>query len=801
MSHSFERSIEFVIENTKNGSDLLIKATEVDGTLVFDLNILESEKKNAELKGLYFDLNDLDKLVGIQAIGDDITQFESLDIKNFRNGTNINGKNTRKIEVDNDKEGYNFGIDFGTPGKAKDFIESTSFTLANELNNLTLDDIANVNFAAALGSSSSKLHTYAPAAPDATDDVYNIFEDSSNGLDDPSTVPVASYFEFTSNDTDADGDVLTIMDFHGISHGTVERIDNDGDGNFEGINYTPDEDFSGVETFYYSISDNDGGTDFAQVTINVEAVADIPDLSYEILEGSTVNELIVKVTATQTDADGSEFIDRILLDGIPADVTVLESIHNPLDEPDQIVKEFKFILPKEYDNYFDLGITAVSKEESNGDEEINRIEAEIEYETTFNDISTIFEAKDQSMWSSGDALTFSDDRFLGVDSAIDERVTADAGVANAFADVDIDYKLGFQSDLKISGGEVDATAPYSVDINSYYNKSTDWLRFESDAFVKLNESVFDTQSPYVDYTLELITELSGNIDFGVGVDIPGVPGTPAVEVEGVTVIPAIPGIPGFKDSWSTTADAPTLDLSPTLLEFSASTGNTLNLFGLQGDGGLTHDLGKGFYLTAIIPDITTTSSSNGSILQSSGSSDFFHLGADIDDIVTTLAGFPVNPLGDSVSIGRVEIYYDVLDYKIFGSVGVGQEFEMDFGDINGTITFEDDSTHSFVLGDDFDIHNISEKDANGDKVIEYGIELDPSATFQSNLLLTLGLNHRLQVLKAGVSIDVPVFEDPNFSLGPVYDSGQIPLAQTSIDIVGLPEFNFDLGNVNYELIA
>ena len=59
---------------------------------------------------------------------------------------------------------------------------------------------------------SAKLTFFAPAAPDAVDDNVNIFEDGQDGLDDPSTVPEGVLFDVLANDTDADGDTLTITE-------------------------------------------------------------------------------------------------------------------------------------------------------------------------------------------------------------------------------------------------------------------------------------------------------------------------------------------------------------------------------------------------------------------------------------------------------------------------------------------------------------------------------------------------------------------------------------------------------------
>lgn len=966
MSHTFVRSIEFVIEDPKNGSDLLIKAREVDGSLEFDLSVLESEKQNAELKGLFFDFNDLEKLSGIKVTedGGDVTSFGK-DTRNFKDGTNVNGKSTRKTAegIENEKEGYHFGVNFGTAGKGRDYIEEASFTLQNDLNNLTLDDIANVDFAAALGSSSSKLHTVAPAAPDAVDDIYNIYEDSSSGLDDPLTIPIKSEFELTSNDTDADGDLISIVEFFGtgkdgnIENGTVKRIDDNNDGIFEGISYTPHEDFSGTETFYYSVTDNAGGTDFAHVTINIEAVADIPGLEYTITKGSSVNQLIVSVTATQTDADGSEFIDDIFLDtdAIPENVIVTETFTYNTGEygndSGQMVKTYTINLPKELDTTFELGITAVSKEESNGDTEIAYLSQIIEYDKSVNDLSHTFTATDQSTWGPGDSLTYQQNNWFGLgggyegkkvpdsydvttdnstsvhvasiteddtingeeaeaavavsgttsgnfaqgdtvsftvnstdysttvqadgtwsvdvngsdlaadtgftvtaariitktikdedgndieveevdffataDSThsvsadlnagsgdIDGKAEIDLGIVNGFIEADIDYKFGLQSSLEVSAGTVNAVAPYTIDLTSYYNEATDWLHFESSALVTLENSSFNTKSAYIEYSLELIAQLSGRVDFGVGVDIGG-----------LSMPWPIPDIPGYENDWKTGFDIPTLDLALPLLEFGqlnsdGERNNSLTLFGLEGDGAVDIPTGdrNEFFGSAMIPDIATASKEEdskltlegaGATLTSEDSGDFFNLGIDIDESLVTLATLlytgqaakTVNPLSQSLPYGPVEIAYDLIDYDIWGSLGIGQDFEMNLGEITATLMFEDGTeSDSFVLGNDFDVDTKEILDTNDNGAIDYSIMLDPSATFQSNLNLVVGLHHQFKALEASVSIDVPIFDDPSFSLGPVFTiptDEETALAEESFLIWGTDTFDFDLGSAQF----
>src|SRR4029450_8920124 len=117
----------------------------------------------------------------------------------------------------------------------------------------------------------------------------------------------------------ADGDTLTITSVHLESgaHGTV-AIAADG----QSFIFTPHKDHAGTNfvpdstdaTFEYCVSDGHGGQDSASVNIHVIPVADQPTITFDVLPAETadpINMVRLKVTATQSDADGSEFIDRI----------------------------------------------------------------------------------------------------------------------------------------------------------------------------------------------------------------------------------------------------------------------------------------------------------------------------------------------------------------------------------------------------------------------------------------------------------------------------------------------------------
>ena len=107
------------------------------------------------------------------------------------------------------------------------------------------------------------------APPIATDDSFTSFID----------VPLSS--SVMSNDTDPDGDVITIADGNGAPATAAQTITTTAGGtvtlNTDGtFTYTPPVGFQGADTFDYAIVDPSGATDDATVTLNVIADPD-PD--------------------------------------------------------------------------------------------------------------------------------------------------------------------------------------------------------------------------------------------------------------------------------------------------------------------------------------------------------------------------------------------------------------------------------------------------------------------------------------------------------------------------------------------
>ena len=104
----------------------------------------------------------------------------------------------------------------------------------------------------------------------------NAVNDPVIAVDDSATIAeddaVGATIDVLANDTDADNDPLSIfsIDTSGVVGGTVTNL---GAGS---INYTPEPEFNGTERFTYIVSDSNGSTDTATVTITVNAIRTRP---------------------------------------------------------------------------------------------------------------------------------------------------------------------------------------------------------------------------------------------------------------------------------------------------------------------------------------------------------------------------------------------------------------------------------------------------------------------------------------------------------------------------------------------
>jgi len=92
-----------------------------------------------------------------------------------------------------------------------------------------------------------------------------VAQDDSAGTDEDVSVPI----DVLGNDVDRDGDRLTVESVTQPTNGSVDSRGTD-------VVYTPDPGFNGTDAFTYTLSDGNGGTDIASVTVAIGAVNDPP---------------------------------------------------------------------------------------------------------------------------------------------------------------------------------------------------------------------------------------------------------------------------------------------------------------------------------------------------------------------------------------------------------------------------------------------------------------------------------------------------------------------------------------------
>lgn len=701
------RSISFTIPGNSKSPGVLVTATEHEGKLDFTLALAGPDGSTGDLRGLFFDLADDSKLAGLSHSGSAlVTDFDTVDVLDLGNGANMNGAASP----------FDVGLEFGSQGNGKNAVQSVSFTLSNSANNLTLDDIAHMDFGARLAGGSGKLVTVAPAAPDAHDDSYSVFEDGQAGLASPSHTPAGLLLQVLGNDSDADGQALSISHVEGALHGAVQIVDGDDADDLAGdaILYTPDADFAGTETLDYCISDGHGGVDGASVSLAIAAVADRPLLDVQMLEGDSVNQIRFIVTATPTDADGSETIDRIEALGLPAGATLTPSGANPGAQPGQLVQEFVLTLPEGQDSKFDLSFQAIAKETSNGDEQSALSQSfKIEIDHRHQQAEQRFDTLDQSMWGSGAATDIHSDDFYGLDEHA--ALHSDPGDTLVY-DFSAGYTLGFRQQIDIEGGDIDASLTYDVTLDATHNKTLDTLLIKTDA--ELVGGSFDTSGPQAAYQLDFKALLSLYAYAGVNIgDVLEIPLTvPPVDIK--------------------------LDGSTNIIDF-----DTHDLaFDVDSMGLQAH-----MSWPELLADGSVKSLADGQFA-GTAEAQFLNMNFDVDQFL--LGGNDAMKLG--LDLGVVWGSLDLIDFDIFGGASIQQKFLMDEQQLTGVLHFEDGSSQTFQMGEDIKIANASQIDLHGDAdgTVEYQLELVPTVSLSNRTDLLVDLDFSYDILKLAGGYDV-----------------------------------------------
>lgn len=140
--------------------------------------------------------------------------------------------------------------------------------------------------------------------PSPTDDAIAVNEDSA--------VSIA----VLANDTDIDGNPLSVSGVGAASHGTVV-LNQDGT-----VTYTPTANYSGPDSFTYTVSDGNGGSSTATVNVTVNPLPDAPIAANDTASVQAGNAVVINVLQNDSDPDGNPLTVTGIATG-PANGTIL----------------------------------------------------------------------------------------------------------------------------------------------------------------------------------------------------------------------------------------------------------------------------------------------------------------------------------------------------------------------------------------------------------------------------------------------------------------------------------------------
>ncbi len=162
----------------------------------------------------------------------------------------------------------------------------------------------------------------------SVNDVPMAFDDTAIAIENGGII----YIDVLANDTDIDGDSLNI---DGVTQGTNGAVILE-TGN---VSYTPDTDFSGTDSFTYTIIDGNGGSDTATVNVTVQPEAVAPNQApVAVNDTATVDEdstaTTIDVLDNDSDLDGDTLTISAVTQPINGAVAIIDSGLNVTYVPD-----------------------------------------------------------------------------------------------------------------------------------------------------------------------------------------------------------------------------------------------------------------------------------------------------------------------------------------------------------------------------------------------------------------------------------------------------------------------------------
>jgi ABC-type uncharacterized transport system substrate-binding protein len=132
-------------------------------------------------------------------------------------------------------------------------------------------------------------------------------DDSANTMEDTDVTILV-----LANDSDADGDSLTVASVTDPTNGSVTN-------NGTSVTYTPDANYDGSDSFDYTVDDGFGGSDLATVTVNVTATNESPTVETPAAQTNLETDTVsLQIVASDPDGDALSYSAS----GLPASLSI-----------------------------------------------------------------------------------------------------------------------------------------------------------------------------------------------------------------------------------------------------------------------------------------------------------------------------------------------------------------------------------------------------------------------------------------------------------------------------------------------
>jgi hypothetical protein len=356
---------------------------------------------------------------------------------------------------------------------------------------------------------------------------------------------------------------------------------------------------------------------------------------------------------------------------------------------------------------------------------------------------------DQSIWDTGNAFHYDlggPDGFFGIDEGDSGGDSFDVlGVTVAGYHYEYQLTAGFQLEVHLDGGGIDASIPVDVTVDSTYNHTTDTIYIDSAMGLGSGGS-FHTTGP----------EGSLGLDF---------------------LFHYLFAFSAFSDIF------PDINIGPFSNNFDT---NIIDL-----------DTSDPAYHWPILPGIVdlvaewphiSVDNDPGTMTGSDFSNYMLSLEHDVDGAANALLGGLLSFLDADPT---TEDNFEILDLDMVGGLRLLQDFAVGLGSGQTVDLVLEDSTHiPLTIGTGLWIPNASSHDVDHDGVVTFSFDLDPDVQLSNSTSIDVALSAQLAIVRnldLGVT-DVTVFED-----------NDIPIADVPIEIysntfalngVGSQEVNF-----------